>query len=257
MTDETATSSLPASGAISVSSPSSSSSTAVGTLPVRDAGVLPQLNSLTLANSGAVELPTQLHSPFSLIPALDVYTPAESARLFPPGQVDTLNDHEPLDLRDGNSWNQTSEDVNLRELAEILSVNAMAPFALSTHLLAHMKRSPNPHRYLILVSSMEGKLNRCKPDQHVHTNMGKAALNAMTRTVAADYAQHNIYVNSVDTGWNSEERAVNDPKRDPTFETPLDCADGAARVLDPIFTGEREKRFVFGQFLKDYEPSEW
>jgi NAD(P)-dependent dehydrogenase (short-subunit alcohol dehydrogenase family) len=171
--------------------------------------------------------------------------------------VDLTNDHEPLDLRDRNSWTLPAEEVDPRELAEVLSTNAMAPFVLSTALLPLMRASPNKAKYLILVSSMEGKLNRSKSDQHAHTNMAKAALNAFTRTVAAEYALQGIYVNSVDTGWNSEERPVNDPKRDPLFETPLDCADGAARVLDPIFVGETEHRYIFGQFLKDYAPSDW
>jgi len=223
---------------------------------------LPSLLTLSLSDgSGALELPGGRHfTPFSLIPSLDEFTSAEeSARLFPSGKVDSSNDHEPLDLRAQNSWTLKAEEVDPRELAEVLSTNAMAPFVLCQELKGHMEKSPNPHRFVILVSSMEGKLNRSKQDAHVHTNMAKAALNAFTRSVAAEWAAQPacIYVNSVDTGWNSEERPVNDPKRDPTFETPLDCADGAARVLDPIFVAETEQRYIFGQFLKDYAPSEW
>jgi len=33
-----------------------------------------------------------------------------------------------------------------------------------------------------------------------HTNMAKAALNMMTRTCAEELAEHDIYMNSVDTG---------------------------------------------------------
>jgi NAD(P)-dependent dehydrogenase (short-subunit alcohol dehydrogenase family) len=35
--------------------------------------------------------------------------------------------------------------------------------------------------------------------------MAKAALNMLTRTSAAEYAQCGIYMNSVDTGWVSNE----------------------------------------------------
>lgn len=38
---------------------------------------------------------------------------------------------------------------------------------------------------------------------------------------------------------------------------PLDEIDGAARVLDPIFTGVTDGVFKFGKFLKDYEETSW
>jgi NAD(P)-dependent dehydrogenase (short-subunit alcohol dehydrogenase family) len=226
-------------------------------------GATPALATLSLSDgSGPLELPVRHFVPFSLIPSLDDLSSAKesAAALFPPGHVDATNDHEPLDLRSGNSWNAKAEETDPRELAEVLSTNSLAPFVLCQELKEWMERSPfKKARYIILVSSMEGKLNRSKQNAHVHTNMAKAALNAFTRSVSADWAASPscIFVNSVDTGWNSEERAVNDPKRDPTFETPLDCADGAARILDPIFTGESEQRYIFGQFLKDYAPSDW
>lgn len=79
---------------------------------------------------------------------------------------------------------------------------------------------------------MEGKFYRHKDSNHPHTNMAKvrahiclyvtytlayshcltilvlsaqAALNMMTRTAAADYAEDRIYMNAVDTGWITDE----------------------------------------------------
>lgn len=42
-----------------------------------------------------------------------------------------------------------------------------------------------------------GKFYRHKSPNHPHTNMAKAALNMMTRTSAADYAESNIYMTAV------------------------------------------------------------
>lgn len=55
-------------------------------------------------------------------------------------------------------------------------------------------------RFVVNVSSMEGKFYRRKLATHPHTNMAKAALNMMTRTSASDYQKDNIYMTAVDTG---------------------------------------------------------
>ena len=90
--------------------------------------------------------------------------------------------------------------------------------------------------------------------------MAKAALNMMTLTSAPDYARSGIYMNAVDTGWVTDEdpAALVDRKQaEHDFQPPLDIVDGAARILDPIFSGILTGAPVAGKFLKDYRPSEW
>lgn len=90
--------------------------------------------------------------------------------------------------------------------------------------------------------------------------MAKAALNMITRTCAQDFRLSNIYMNSVDTGWitneNPYEMAQQMSKRH-GFICPLDCIDGAMRILDPIYLGIIHQQFPFGQFLKNYQSSYW
>jgi hypothetical protein len=82
----------------------------------------------------------------------------------------------------------------------------------------------------------------------------------MTRTSAPDYAKDGIFMNSVDTGWVTDEDPAPIAERktlESGFHPPLDIVDGAARIVDPIFDGINTGQHVWGQFLKDYRPAAW
>jgi hypothetical protein len=81
----------------------------------------------------------------------------------------------------------------------------------------------------------------------------------LTRTAALGLEAEGIFVNSVDTGWitNEQPAAVAERMRAAGFAPPLDEVDGAARVVDPIFTGARSGRAPSGRFLKDFVPTPW
>ena len=173
-----------------------------------------------------------------------------------------MHDHEErVDQRDVNSWLLPLEDVSAREMLEVQLVNSVAPFLLNARLLPLLERSPQERRFIVNVSAMEGQFSRHKTIFHPHTNMAKAALNMMTHTSAAGYAQKRIYMNSVDTGWVTDENPT--PKRlrkqeELGFFAPLDIIDGMARIYHPIAFGvEHPEEPLWGQFLKDYAPCKW
>ncbi len=181
------------------------------------------------------------------------------SRYFPPSQLD--RDEQQLDLRPHNSWTQTLGEVDTLEAAQCYLVGALSPFVLAGHLRPLLKRSPNPRRFLVLSSAMEGNFSRAsKTTRHPHTNMTKAALNMLVRTSAPDLKLDGIWCNAVDTGWITDENPhpTKERLRENGFVPPLDSLDGAARLLDPIYRGLAEaEEPLCGHFLKDYEVHEW
>ena len=152
------------------------------------------------------------------------------------------------------------EAIDPVEMLEVQLCNVTAPFILISRLRASLATATARRSYIVNVSAMEGSFGRgYKGPGHPHTNMAKAALNMLTRTSAREMLDTDgILMSSVDTGWITDERPHTTRIRlaENGFHAPLDLADGAARVYDPIVQGEAGHDLC-GVFLKDYAPTDW
>jgi len=178
---------------------------------------------------------------------------------FPTEKLDA--DLQQVDLRKTNSWRLRLGEIQTSEMLEIQLVNSVAPFVLCNRLANLMKQDYTGQKHIVNVSAMEGKFLRFKKgSRHPHTNMAKASLNMLTHTSASELAQYGVFMNSVDTGWVTDEDPAILAKRKQDrhdFQPPLDIVDGAARVCDPFFHGILTGKHWHGKFLKDYFPIDW
>lgn len=172
----------------------------------------------------------------------------EVTKYFPPGQLDQFG--QQIDLRQINSWMLELDLVSRKEFIEILIVNVVGPFILCQEFkdlmgFSNSDKLENEYSWIINVTSMEGIFNwKFKPTRHPQTNIAKAALNMMTRTCGGHYIESGIVMVGVETGWNNSQQPD-------SYEriTPLDCKDGSARILDPIYRRLKQHSVIY----KDYK----
>ena len=172
-------------------------------------------------------------------------------KIFPAGKYD--KDGQQLDLRDNNSWMYELEDVSLVEMYEILQINLIAPFLLNTKLLPVLQQNKNM-AFIINVSAMEGNFYAPrKHSRHPHNEYRrKHALNMMTRTVAEHYKNLGVFMNSVDTGWitNEKPNPQNLGENERKSKMAIDETDGAMRVLDQLFQPYKIKNLSMENYLR-------
>jgi NAD(P)-dependent dehydrogenase (short-subunit alcohol dehydrogenase family) len=165
---------------------------------------------------------------------------------FPEGQLDEYG--QQMDLRPINSWVLETDQVNPCELSKVMLINSIAPYILCSNFKKIMTKNDG-YSWIINVSSMEGCFSWSKKRSiHPHTNMAKSALNMMTRTCGSYFYKSHIVMVSVDTGWNNSQY----PNSYDVI-TPLDCIDGAARILWPIYSEDKKHSILY----KDYEVRTW
>ncbi|MCM1579565.1 MAG: SDR family oxidoreductase, partial [Ruminococcus sp.] len=158
-----------------------------------------------------------------------------------------------------NSWVAKAEEISPAEMLEVQLINVTAPFLLVGQLKSHMAKSPHRNKFIINVSSVEGRFNKKKKlARHVHTNMAKASINMMTHSLSGEYAAAGIYIYSVDPGWVSNQFPA-EYEVTKAFEPYLSYEDGAARICYPVWLhlNDEKKPPDAGALYKDFKTEEF
>jgi len=149
-----------------------------------------------------------------------------------------------------DSWNNKIGDVTDQEFLEVNIINVMSPFKIIKGIRDNMTKDKTNRKYIINVSSPEGQFNCYKNSNHPHTNMAKASLNMMTRTVGQDFEKSDIIMFCSDTGWVSKMGKNNQ-------DAPLKPLEAVHRVLYPIVLNQLFNINVSSKFFREFRNSEW
>jgi NAD(P)-dependent dehydrogenase (short-subunit alcohol dehydrogenase family) len=96
-----------------------------------------------------------------------------------------------------DTW-QRAVDADLAQVREALETNTLGPWNVTRALLPLLRRSPHPR--VVNVSSEAGSLAAMGGGTPAYA-LSKAALNALTRMLAAELRRDHILVNAVCPGW--------------------------------------------------------
>lgn len=157
-----------------------------------------------------------------------------------------FHDIRDIDIKERSSWRQNLQDIDPGEIMEATAINQVVPTLLINQLKPHMSKP----RFIIQVAANEGTFNTTKTSCHAHTNMCKAAMNMLIRTLSEEN-EPDQYVYSINPSLVS---GVN-PQED---HYPLNDEDGAARILFPIiefYNGTPiNKDWIH---IRNFKPENW
>ncbi|HEX5810625.1 MAG TPA: SDR family NAD(P)-dependent oxidoreductase [Pseudonocardia sp.] len=175
--------------------------------------------------------------------ALDVTDPdvlaaaaADVDRAF--GRVDVLVNNAAINY---DTW-QNAVDVDLGVVREALETNVLGAWQTTLAFLPLLRRSAHPR--VVMVSSEGGSLASMNGGVPAYA-VSKAALNALTRTLAGDLRRNHVLVNAVCPGWTATDMGGRGGR-------PVD--EGAASIL---WATDLPNDGPTGTFTRDGRPLRW
>lgn len=156
---------------------------------------------------------------------------------------------EPIDILINNAGvigpeRQSTLDMDFDGFAKTLTINTLAPLAVSQAFLPHLKRSSNPR--ILTVSSGMGRMSYAKSDRIAY-RASKAAVNKVMQGLATDLEPMGIAVVMLHPGWVRTD--MGGPEAD------IDPSESAAGILT---VAEGLTLEGTGQFLNwDGSTVEW
>ncbi len=146
-----------------------------------------------------------------------------------------------------NSWDKSLDKLDPKEIVECMVINQIVPTLLINQMIAQLKEP----KFLINVTSYEGQFNlQNKTVNHIHTNMCKAAMNMLIRSLINN--KDNLHVYSIDPGYVSGIC----PQAD---SYPVHMDDAGSRLLFPIIRYFNDGKPLGPEMtkLRNYIPESW
>ena len=162
--------------------------------------------------------------------------------------ADVTKRHARLDVLVNNAainydtW-QTAENADMGTVMETIQTNLLGPWRLCQAFLPLLRKSPAGR--IVNVSSESGSLAQMGAGPPAY-QVTKAALNALTRTLAGELRGSGILVNAVCPGWVAT--AMGGPG------APRSVAQGAAGI---VWAATLSQNGPTGGFFRDGKPLPW
>ena len=151
-----------------------------------------------------------------------------------------------IDIKKESSWNKNIDEINPGEILESFIINQTVPTLIINQLKKYMKEP----KFIINVDCLEGQFSCKKNSFHAASNMSKAAMNMLIRTISEE-KNNKQYVYSINCGFISG--------TNPQYDYyPLSPKDGASRILDPIIQYYKNLPLPKDWIkLTNYKPTFW